>query len=472
MIKIIANLNKEEKVNMNKEIEILVVEDSLTQAEQLKFMLEKKEYRVTIANDGVQALEYINNSMPDLVVTDILMPKMNGYELCQKIKEDEKLKHIPVILLTSLSDPIDVIQGLKSKADNFITKPYNERFLLSRIQHMLINIELRKNKISEMGIEVFFAGEKHFINSERIQIIDLLLSTFENAVQKTKELEDANNELKKAFETIGKLEKNYRAILESNTDALVVINEHRKILYINPAAKKLFGEHYEDLIFEALSTSEIKNGVKEVTINYKDKNQVIGELCISQTDWEGEEAYLLSIRDITEKVRLREKLKIQSLTDELTGLYNRRGFFSLVEHKIQFAKRNKKGMLLFFLDIDNMKDINDTLSHNHGDCALIGASNILKDTFSEKDILARIGGDEFSILSIDVSEEDAKDLINKFLEKQREFNEKNQYPFNISISVGAAYFDPENPKDIDELISKADRLMYEDKKNKEKPSYL
>jgi len=472
VIKTIANPNKEEKFNMNNEIEILIVEDSLTQAEQLKFMLEKKEYRVTIANDGVQALEYINNSMPDLVVTDILMPKMNGYELCEKIKEDEKLKHIPVILLTSLSDPIDVIQGLKSKADNFITKPYNERFLLSRIQHMLINIELRKNKISEMGIEVFFAGEKHFINSERIQIIDLLLSTFENAVQKTKELEDANNELKKAFETIGKLEKNYRAILESNTDALVVINEHRRILYINPAAKKLFGEHYEELIFEALSTSEIKSGVKEVTINYKDKNQVIGEMCISQTDWEGEEAYLLSIRDITEKVRLREKLKIQSLTDELTGLYNRRGFFSLVEHKIQFAKRNKKGMLLFFLDIDNMKDINDTLSHNHGDCALIGASNILKDTFSEKDILARIGGDEFSILSIDVSEEDAKDLINKFLEKQREFNEKNQYPFNISISVGSAYFDPENPKDIDELISKADRLMYEDKKNKEKPSSL
>ena len=122
--------------------------------------------------------------MPDLVVTDILMPHMNGYQLCQKIKEDDRLKHIPVILLTSLSDPGDVIKGLKVRADNFITKPYNESFLLSSIQHMLINMELRKNKVGEMGIMVFFAGEKHFINSERIQIIDLLLSTFENAVQK------------------------------------------------------------------------------------------------------------------------------------------------------------------------------------------------------------------------------------------------------------------------------------------------
>jgi len=451
---------------MNNEIEILVVEDSLTQAEQLKFILEKRDYKVTVANDGVQALEYIKKSMPDLVVTDILMPKMNGYELCERIKEDERLKHIPVILLTSLSDPTDVIQGLKTKADNFITKPYNEKFLLSRIQHMLVNIELRKNRMSEIGIEVFFAGEKHFINSERIQIIDLLLSTFENAVQKTKELEEANNELKRAFEKIGKLEKNYRAILESNTDALVVINHNKKILYLNPAAKTLFGENYEALIYEVLGSNEIQNGVKEITIKYESGNHVIGELCTSETDWEGKEAYLLSIRDITEKVRLREKLKIQSLTDELTGLYNRRGFFNLVEHKIKYAKRNKKGMVLYFLDIDDMKEINDTLSHTQGDYALIGAANILKATFRESDILARLGGDEFAVLSIDLNEADVKEITDRFMEKQKEFNESSNYEFKLKISIGAAYFDPENPKNIDELIANADALMYENKKIK------
>lgn len=449
---------------MNKEIQILVVEDSLTQAEQLKFILEKKNYKVIIANDGVQALEYINKFIPDLVITDILMPKMDGYELCQRIKEDDTLNHIPVIVLTSLSDPIDVIKGLKVKADNFITKPYNEKFLVSRIQHMLINVELRKNKIGEMGIEVFFAGEKHFINSERIQIIDLLLSTFENAVQKSKELEDTNNELKKAFETIRKLEKNYRGILESNTDALVVINHHKKILYLNPAAKELFGEEYEQLIFDILDFDEIENGIKEITINTMDKSQIIGEVCISETDWEGKDAYLLSIRDTTEKVRLREKLKIQSLTDELTSLYNRRGFFSIVEHKIKFAKRNKKGIVLFFIDIDGMKFINDNLSHNQGDCALVGAANILKDTFNENDVLARIGGDEFAVLCMDVCKEHGQKLINRLLDRQIEFNDKNNYPFNISMSIGYSYFDPENPTNIKELMVKADKLMYEHKK--------
>lgn len=451
---------------MNDEVEILIVEDSLTQAQQLKFILEKKGYKVALANDGVQALKYVEQNMPNLVVTDILMPEMDGYELCQKIKEDERLQHIPVILLTALSDPTDVIKGLKVRADNFITKPYNEKFLISRIQHMLINLELRKNRMSELGIEVFFAGEKHFINSERIQIIDLLLSTFDNAVQKTKELEDANKELKKAFETIAKLEKNYRAILENNGDALVVISSNKEILYLNPAANKLFGEKYEELILEIMDFDDVEDNVKEATINYNDGNQVVVEMCISETSWEGKEAYLLSIRDITEKARLQEKLKIQSVTDELTTLYNRRGFINLVQHKIEYAKRNKKGMVLFFIDIDDMKYINDNLSHNDGDTALIGASNILKDTFNDNDVIGRIGGDEFAALSVDVEEREISNLINRILEKQKKFNEKNSYPFNISMSIGAAYFDPENPTNIKDLMAKADELMYEYKKGK------
>ena len=169
--------------------------------------------------------------------------------------------------LTSLSDPKDVITGLKSKADNFITKPYNEKFLLSRIQHMLINLEMRRNKISEIGIEVYFAGQKHFINSERIQIIDLLLSTFENAVQKTKELEETNKNLKNAFGTIRKLENNYRNILESNIDSLIVINSEKKVLYKNPAANKLFLDKIDDFKMDFFDMKEINIGTKEISIN-------------------------------------------------------------------------------------------------------------------------------------------------------------------------------------------------------------
>ena len=136
--------SSKEITNMESEIYILIVEDSLTQAEMLKFILEESKYRVSVAKDGLEALDKIKVDMPDLIITDILMPKMDGYKLCEILKNDKDYENIPIILLTSLSDPKDVITGLKSKANNFITKPYNESFLLSRIKHMLVNLELEK----------------------------------------------------------------------------------------------------------------------------------------------------------------------------------------------------------------------------------------------------------------------------------------------------------------------------------------
>lgn len=451
---------------MKDQIQILIVEDSLTQAEKLRFTLRKNGYGVSVANDGLEALDMIKLDMPDLIITDILMPKMDGYKLCEIIKNDEEYKNIPVILLTSLSDPKDVITGLKSRADNFITKPYNENFLLSRIQHMLINLELRRNKISEIGIEVYFAGQKHFINSERIQIIDLLLSTFENAVQKTKELEETNKNLKSAFGTIRELENNYRNILESSIDALIVINSDKRILYRNPAAKKLFSEKKDELRMDFFDIEDISVGTKEIIIEKEKGEEVIAEVSVSETSWKGQDAYLLSIRDITEKVRLLEKLRVQSITDELTSLYNRRGFMKFFEKNIEYSKRYNKGLTLFFIDIDGMKWINDTLSHNDGDIALIETSNILKSTFSYNDIICRIGGDEFAIISMDSDPETAQKKNQKLMTNQDNLNNSKKYEFRLSISVGESYFDPKNPMNIDELMSRADEMMYENKKKK------
>jgi DNA-binding response OmpR family regulator len=130
------------------------------------------------------------------------MPEMNGYEFCKKIKSDEKLRNIPIILLTMLSEPEDVMKGLESGADNFMTKPYDEELLMARIHYVLINVELRESRTNEMGIEIMFAGKKHFITSNRIQILDLLISTYENAIQKTREPEKTIMELTHANETI------------------------------------------------------------------------------------------------------------------------------------------------------------------------------------------------------------------------------------------------------------------------------
>lgn len=183
-------------------INILIVEDSPTQAEQLRFILENNGFRVSVAANGREALGFMTELIPDIVVTDVVMPEIDGYELCKRIRSDQRLQEVPVILVTTLSDPTDVIKGLEVGANNFITKPYDERYLVSRIQYLITNMELRKNTKAEMGINVFFSGANYFITAERLQILDLLLSTYENAYHQNrdllvvqKELQDLNERL-------------------------------------------------------------------------------------------------------------------------------------------------------------------------------------------------------------------------------------------------------------------------------------
>jgi len=227
-------LNQDRR-NWNIHVEILIVEDSPTQALHLKHILMQHDYAVIVAKDGKDALKRMHEKKPTIVISDILMPEMDGYELCRHIRSDEALKYVPVILLTQLVDPRDVIRGLLSGADNFVTKPYSEQFLISRIQYILANQELRRNAITEMGIEIFFAGQKHFITSDRMQILDLLFSTFENAVQRNQELEEANKELRKALETIETInevsDKLNRSLMPEDVAEAVAVGVKRLIDY-------------------------------------------------------------------------------------------------------------------------------------------------------------------------------------------------------------------------------------------------
>ena len=162
---------------MLSQVNILIVEDSPTQTKLLRLILEENGYLVDSTINGVQALESVRRKKPDLIITDIVMPEMDGFALCKALKSDFNFKLIPVMLLTSLSDPQDVIKGLQAGADNFLTKPYEDSFLISCIKNIFANQELRKNQTSDSEIEIIFAGQKYFINSDRMQIIDLLLST-------------------------------------------------------------------------------------------------------------------------------------------------------------------------------------------------------------------------------------------------------------------------------------------------------
>jgi signal transduction histidine kinase len=171
------------------EIDILIVEDSPTQAERLRRLIESARYRARVAGNGRLALAAIRAHPPQLVLSDIVMPEMDGYSLCSAIKADPALRDIPVILVTSLMDPKDLIRGIESGADNFIRKPYAEDYLLNRVGHMLVNQKLRHRQNMEVGIALYLGDQKHVINAERQQILDLLISTYEQAVQVNGELQ-------------------------------------------------------------------------------------------------------------------------------------------------------------------------------------------------------------------------------------------------------------------------------------------
>lgn len=179
----------------NETVEILVVEDSRTQAEQLRYILESYNYKVRVAYNGQLAIDEMMKHCPTLVISDIVMPVMDGYKMCRHIKSNESLKHVPIILVTSLSSIEDVIKSLESQADHFIRKPYEESYLLARIRDILTTQKLRSDNAINEGIKLHFSGQTYMFKSDQQQMLDLLISAFENAVYQTQQLTEKQIEL-------------------------------------------------------------------------------------------------------------------------------------------------------------------------------------------------------------------------------------------------------------------------------------
>lgn len=203
-------------------IEILIAEDSATQAEQLQMLLEEYDYRVIKTPDGRAALAQLQQHKPALVISDVVMPELDGYGLCRAIKSDEQLRQIPVMLVTTLSDPHDVVRGLECGADNFIRKPYDEKDLLSRIRYLLMNVELRKKHRTQMALEIDIDGKSYSINSERQQILDMLISTYEQAVDVNKALKERETELARSNGILQQLNRIAAAINAAVSEEQVV----------------------------------------------------------------------------------------------------------------------------------------------------------------------------------------------------------------------------------------------------------
>ena len=241
---------------------ILIVEDSLVQVARLKNLLQGRGYWVTVATNGQEALAAAREREPDLIISDIIMPGMDGYEMCQAIKHDGVLRDIPVILLTVLSDTKDVIRALKAGVDYYLTKPYYENHLLSQVESALARPVRQKNDGAEEELEVAFGGERHVITSDRQQILNLLLSTYDNAVQQNQKLINTQHELQKMNEQlqqgiidrkqaegeIRRLKDFNEGIVQNMAEGIAVEDAEGCIIFVNPAAADLLGYLPEELV--------------------------------------------------------------------------------------------------------------------------------------------------------------------------------------------------------------------------------
>ena len=209
--------------------EILVVEDSPVQAETLRRVLFENGYKVILAKNGAEGLETIRKKKPDLIISDILMPVMDGYQMCGKIKQSAELRNIPVLLLTQLVEPEEVIRGLESGADNYLTKPFNEVFLLSKVKTLLENPYRFKNRPDRKSIEFEYDGKRYEVHSGRSQTLSYLISTYQNAVLKTKEVESAREELRNINERLEeKVKERTAALISLNEDLSLEVAERKK----------------------------------------------------------------------------------------------------------------------------------------------------------------------------------------------------------------------------------------------------
>jgi diguanylate cyclase (GGDEF)-like protein len=164
-------------------------------------------------------------------------------------------------------------------------------------------------------------------------------------------------------------------------------------------------------------------------------------------------------------VLVERELRHLALSDDLTCLYNRRGFYAAATQQLKVARRNRKTAALFFCDVDELKTINDTYGHREGDFALVRTADALEEVFRESDVLARLGGDEFAVLAADLSPEHEQTILHRLHQSVRAAG-KDELRYQLSISVGAAWFDPQSPTDLGLLMEQADRSMYDQKRKR------
>ena len=318
--------------------DILIAEDSPTQAAQVKFLLESFHYKVVVTQNGQQALDWLSDHKPSLVISDIVMPEMNGFELCEKIKSCEHTEDIPVILLTSLSDPNEVIEGLSCGADSFITKPYNKEALITNIEKILIEKAAPASKEDKLGIEINYDGKKRLVRAEPQKLVKLLLNIYQGAIHQNTELNKTKDELKLLNESL-------EDIVEQRTEKLIIAN--KELVFQNGEKAKRAEELIlanNELYFQneekEKRAAELIIANKELVFQNEEKEKRAAELIIANRE--------LFFQNEEKEKRAAELVKAKEKAEESDNLKS--AFLNNLSHEIRTPMNQILGFAGFLND--------------------------------------------------------------------------------------------------------------------------
>jgi diguanylate cyclase (GGDEF)-like protein/PAS domain S-box-containing protein len=279
----------------------------------------------------------------------------------------------------------------------------------------------------------------------------------------------------------------FRVLAEESLTGVYLIQDGR-LIYANRRLAEIFGFTRQEMLNLA-SVLEVIAEEDRALVEEKLRQRIAGEIDAIEytvrgrrkdgqpihldvrsvrTCHDNRPAVMGSMLDITGQKRLEDTLRRMSIIDDLTGVYNRRGFSTLAESHLMLARRKKRELLLIFADVDDLKAINDRHGHAAGDQILRDAATVLRSTYRSADIIARLGGDEFTAFPLEADSGSASLLIDRLQEAVRAHNRTTERPYQLSVSVGVGRFDPEACQSVEQLLEEADRALYE-RKRRRKP---
>lgn len=443
---------------------VLVVDDILPNVKLLEAKLSTAYYDVITATSGEEALEKIANDGPDIVLLDVMMPGMDGFEVCKRIKADPRVSHIPVVMVTALTDATDRVKGLEAGADDFLSKPVNDVALMARVRS-LVRLKMtvdewkvRENTANTLGV----SGDDAVSANEKATAANILV------------VEDQNFESDKFVET---LQRDHHEVIaaENGMKAMeaCAANQFDMIMI----SLNMMEEDGLRLVSHLKSNEKTRAVPILMVANEEDMERIANGLEIGAHDYilrpVDRNELLARARSQIRRKRFQERLRdnyetslSMALTDPLTGLYNRRYLMVHMEKLLKRRFETKKPMAVLLLDIDFFKKVNDTYGHNVGDEVLKEFGSRIHESLRSFDLVARFGGEEFVVILPDVTKERAMAICERLRHAiaDKPFTVSNdEGELSVTTSIGGAFIHQEAVTDSEEALKRADDLLYKAK---------